>query len=117
MFKRIKKWFIPNLSTLTWYKYEVDIKFKDDSECKYTTNKYTYLDEDKEDDIISLALLRRKTIKLEEILYNVYDIEKITYSKIDEIKLYYTDDVDVVFTLGELATKEQLEEYNKKVLK
>lgn len=117
MFKRIKKWFEPNLNTLTWYKYEIDIKFKDDSECKYTTNKYTYLDEDKEEDIISLALLRSKTIKLEEILYNVYDIEKITYSKIDEIKLYYTNDVDVVFALGELATKEQLEEYNKKILK
>ena len=117
MFKRIKKWFKPNLYSMTWYKYEMNVKFKDNSEGKYTTHKYTYWNENNKKDFIDLILLRNRMIKINEIFHNVNDIKEVTYSIIDKIELYYTDGLDVVYRLGELATKEQLEEYNKKILK
>lgn len=114
MFKRIKKWFKPNLYSMTWYKYEVNIKFKDNLEKKYETNKYTCWEEK---DFIDSGILKNKIISIGNTYRIINDIKEIKCTIIDKIELYYTDGFDVIYRLGKVATREQLEEYNKKILK
>lgn len=114
MFERIKKWFKPTLYNETWYNYVSYITFKDGESCSFHTNKYTYLNEEK---FIELILTRNKALQIDKIFCNVDFIKSISCEVVDEITLHHYDELDTIYILGNLATKEQLEEYNKKVLK
>lgn len=117
---KIKAWLKSRkrLNEMTWTRYKLYITFNDGEEIEIEIELRNYSCWDNFSKFLELELYDRKTIKAPNgIYYDTKNIKTVKPEILDQITLLYKCEViNILYNFGSWATKEEIEEWNERML-